>query len=191
MTSTEAARESGQRERAGPSGSPMAPNGATASVDTAVRGRPGSGPTALGVMRQNPDAELRPGPRFPGGERAAGVRGPRATEITTARATAAVGLTVNAAVSGGILSSQQVSSAMPAAGVVPQQGPPYPRVRELVQAVERGYLEIAGVSQETASGALRTRNVEALRLRRSQSVLVLPRSVAERVSARPPRSSRE
>jgi hypothetical protein len=178
--STDAARESEQRERAGPPDSPVAARAAPPAA------RLGAPLTALTLLRRNPEAVLAAGPRFPDsdGRIANANGGPPVNADTAARAAAAVGLTVNAAVSGGVFSSRTRSSTPPAAG---GDGPPYPRVSDLTLAVQRGYLTVGGVCQEEAEEVRRQHSRSTLRVTRSRS---LHQTTARpgRASARPPRS---
>ena len=103
---------------------------------------------------------------------------------TAARAAAAVGLTVNAAVSGGIFSSRPRRGDPPAAE---GDGRPYTQAGDLAMAVQRHYLTIGGVSQGEAEGVRRQHSrITQRRVARSRTLdqAASPR----RASARPPRS---
>jgi hypothetical protein len=143
--------------------------------------------TALMLLRQNPEAVLVAGPRFPDSDgrianNANG--GPPVNATTAARAAAAVGLTVNAAVSGGIFSSRPRRGDPPAAE---GDGRPYTQAGDLAMAVQRHYLTIGGVSQGEAEGVRRQHSrITQRRVARSRTLdqAASPR----RASARPPRS---
>ena len=143
--------------------------------------------TALMLLRQNPEAVLVAGPRFPDSDgrianNANG--GPPVNATTAARAAAAVGLTVNAAVSGGIFSSRPRRGDPPAAE---GDGRPYTQAGDLAMAVQRHYLTIGGVSQGEAEGVRRQHSrITQRRVARSRTLdqAASPR----RAPARPPRS---
>jgi len=143
--------------------------------------------TALALLRANPTAVLRAGPQFPDGARGCGGRsgasGRPPNPDTVLAAGAAVGRTADEAVAGGVRSSflqpfrlgrsaslggerrhgQERAairrSASLGAGATGAVGPPHPyaRVTELVQALQRGYLELEGVDAEAAEAARRRR----------------------------------
>ena len=138
------------------------------------------------LLRRNPDAVLVAGPRFPDSDgrianNANG--GPPVNAATAARAAAAVGLTANEAVSGGVFASRPRRGVPPAAV---EDGRPYSLVGDLAMAVQRGYLTVGGTSQSEAVEIRRQHSRISTRAARSRSLeqMVSP----GRESARPPRS---
>ena len=138
------------------------------------------------LLRRNPDAVLVAGPRFPDSDgrianNANG--GPPVNAVSAARAAAAVGLTANEAVSGGVFAGRPRRGAPPAAV---EGGRPYPLVGDLVTAVQRGYLTVGGTSQSEAEEIQRPHSRISTRAARSRS---LEQTASPgRESARPPRS---
>jgi hypothetical protein len=138
------------------------------------------------LLRRDPEAVLVAGPRFPdsNGRIANGANGgPLVNPVSTARAAAAVGLTANEAVSGGVFASRPRRGAPPAAV---EDGRPYPLVGDLVTAVQRGYLTVGGTSRSEAEEVRRQHSRSSTRDARSRS---LEQTASPgRESARPPRS---
>ena len=138
--------------------------------------------TALALLRANPTAVLRAGPQFPGSGGRSGARGRRPNPATALAAAAAVGRTADEAVDGARSSFRQSfrlgrsaslgeqrhrrsgttvrrSASLDDAGAPGAVGSPrpYARVTELVQALQRGYLELEGVGTEATEAARRRR----------------------------------
>jgi hypothetical protein len=138
------------------------------------------------LLRRNPEAVLVAGPRFPdsNGRIADGANGgPLVNPVSAARAAAAVGLTANEAVSGGVGASRPRRGAPPA---TVEDGRSYPRVSDLALAVTRGYLTVSGTSRSEAEESQRQHSRISMRAARSRS---LEQAASPgRESARPPRS---
>ena len=138
------------------------------------------------LLRRGPDAVLAAGPRPPdsNGRIANGANGgPLVNPVSTARAAAAVGLTANEAVSGGVFASRPRRGVPPAAV---EDGRPYSLVGDLAMAVQRGYLTVGGTSQSEAEEIQRPHSRISTRAARSRS---LEQTASPgRESARPPRS---
>ena len=162
---------------------PQAEARPAATARAGRRGVPTGEGTALALLRANPTAVLRAGPQFPGSGGRSGARGRRPNPATALAAAAAVGRTADEVVEGGARSSFRQSfrlgrsaslgeqrhrrsgttvrrsASLDDAGAPGAVGSPrpYARVTELVQALQRGYLELEGVDTVAAAASRRRR----------------------------------